>query len=219
MNKLQLLQDLAHLPVPNQIPVDSLELIRNRLNQVYQSLRKLSEQINYHNRNPAKAKLPSYLNLQSQFQVLITQLQTIASQLDANDDVLKSTVAYPLPTFPTTQHEGLVTTLLRKKPLPEVDEWIDAAIAESESFKLPIHKDDDFAEWCYAKVKELEEAFNFDGFHSEAELQYLETPEGQEESKKKKEAELEKERLEVSIAETPLNPNQVFQFMNRGVLE
>lgn len=200
--------------------MESLELIRNRLNQVFQSLRKLSEQISYSNRNP-KAKLPSYLNLLSQFQVLITQLQTIAAQLDANDQILKTTNVYPIPSFPTTQHEGLVTTLLRKKPLPEVDEWIDAAISESKAFKLPIQKDDEFAEWCHAKVKELEEHFKFDGFHSKAESEFLKTEEGQKEQQKKNAAEAERETKEMAIVGTkpPLNPNTVLKFMNRGVLE
>lgn len=206
--------------VPNQIPMDSLELIRNRLNQVFQSLRKLSEQISYSQRNP-NAKLPSYLAMLTQFQVLITQLQTIVSQLDANDEVLRSTNVYPLPNFPTTQQEGLVTTLLRKKPLPEVDAWIDAAILESKEFKLPIQKDDEFAEWCHSKVKELEEQFNFDGFHSKEELEFLETEEGQAEQAKKKEIEDEKEARDRAISGTgtPLQPNAVLKFMNRGILE
>lgn len=221
MNRSPPAQNAQMPSVPtNQIPMDSLELIRNRLNQVFQSLRKLSEQISYSNRNP-KAKLPAYLNLLSQFQVLITQLQTIAAQLDANDEILKSTNTYPIPSFPTTQQEGLVTTLLRKKPLPEVDEWIDAAISESSAFKLPIQKDDEFAEWCHSKVKELEENFNFDGFHSETELEFLKTEEGQEEQQKKKAAEQEKEAKDKAIVGTkpPLNANSVLKFMNRGVLE
>lgn len=222
MNKLQR-QPQRPSPQPQintQIPAEALELIRNRLSQVHQLLRKLADQINLHNRNPAKVKLPSYLNLQLQFQVLITQLQTIAARLDSNDEVLKSTNVFPLPAFPTTQHEGLVTTLLRKKPLPEVDEWIDAAIAESEQFKLPIQADDDFAEWCYAKVKELEDEFTFEGFHTEKELEFMATEEGQESERTTKAAEQEKEKLasEISGGKTPMSPNVVLKFMNRGVI-
>ncbi|SGZ57621.1 CIC11C00000004151 [Sungouiella intermedia] len=220
MNRSPPTQNAPPSIVPSQIPMDSLELIRNRLNQVLQSLRKLSEQITYTQRNP-KAKLPSYLSLLSQFQVLITQLQTIVAQLDANDEILRSTNVYPLPSFPTTQQEGLVTTLLRKKPLPEVDEWIDAAINESNGFRLPIQKDDEFAEWCHSKVKELEENFNFDGFHSEAELAYLETEEGKAEQQKKKAAEVERDNKQKSIvgSKPALKPNVVLKFMNRGVLD
>lgn len=204
----------------DQVPIDALELIRNRLNQVFQSLRKLSEQISHSTRNP-KAKLLSYLSLLSQFQVLITQLQTIAAQLDANEDILRNTNAYPIPTFPTTQHEGLVTTLLRKKPLPDVDEWIDAAIAESASFRLPIEKDDEFAEWCHAKVKEVEEAFTFEGFHSEAELKHLETEEGKIEQERKRAAEEERQKRENEIVagKAGLHPKVVLKFMNLGVLD
>lgn len=154
----------------SDIPVDSLELIRNRLQQVHQLLRKLADQIHATNRNP-KARLPSYQNLHSQFQVLITQLSSIATQLHANEDILRSTNAYPAASFPTTQHEGLVTTLLRKKPLPEVDSWIDNAIAESSAFKVPVEDDNEFAEWCHSKVKELESEFTFDGFYYEGELE------------------------------------------------
>lgn len=205
--------------VLSQVPVDSLELIRNRLNQVHQSLRKLADQINHTNRVP-RSKFPAYLNLQNQFQVLITQLQTIALQLDANDEILATTTAYPLPSFPTTQHEGLVTTLLRKKPLPEVDEWIARAIVESTTFKMPIQKDDSFAEWCYLKVKELEEEFTFDGFHTEAEQKKLQSAEGQAEETKRKSLAAERAKAEKRILgdEAPMSANQVLRFMHRGVL-
>lgn len=198
--------------INTQIPAEALELVRNRLSQVLQSLRKLADQINLHNHNPTKVKLPSYSNLQSQFRVLITQLQTIAARLDSNDEILKSTNVYPLPSFPTTQHEGLVTTLLRKKPLPEVDEWIDNALTESEQFTLPIQTDDDFAEWCYAKVKELEDEFTFEGFHTEAELKSMEAGEGEVEPK----AEVEKPKETSSV--TPMSPNTVLRFISRGIL-
>ena len=64
----------------SQIPYDVLESIRNRLNQIRQSLTKLADQINNHNRHPQKIKLPSYLYFQNQFQVLITQLMSITNQ-------------------------------------------------------------------------------------------------------------------------------------------
>lgn len=157
-----------------EIPVDALKLVRNRLSLIHQLLRKLSEQVAF----PVghKSKMPSYQRLLAQFQTLITQLQTIVAQLDANSGVLRATNAYPLPSLPTTQHEGLVTTLLRKKPLPEVDAWIEEAIAESKLFKLPIHTDDEFGEWCYAKVKELEANFDFEGFNSASAGQASEAP-------------------------------------------
>lgn len=200
------------------IPVDSLELIRNRLHQVHQSLRKLADQINYSNRNP-KAKLPGYLSLHGQFQVLITQLHSLASHLELNSDILRTTNAFPLPSFPTTQQEGLVTTLLRKKPLPEVDEWIDAAIAECNLFNIPLLKDDELAEWCYAKAKQLESDFVFDGFYTEKQQLYLESEEGVAETERKKEEMAAKEEREKSIVGTgePMKPNSILKFMTKGL--
>lgn len=223
MNKLHQLQGRSTPTpaphVPNDVPMDALELIRNRLSQTHQSLRKLADQINHHNRHPQKVKLPSYLSLLSQLQVLVTQLQTIASQLDGNDDLLKSSNVYPLPAFPTTQHEGLVTTLLRKKPLPDVEEWIDEAIRQSEQFKLPIQKDDEFAEWCHSKVKELEDEFTFEGFHYDSELAYLESEEGQKEEALRQEQVAQKQRDHAAVAAGPaLTPNQVLKFISTGTL-
>lgn len=202
----------------SSIPVDSLELVRNRLHQVHQSLRKLADQINYSNRNP-RAKIPSYLNLHGQFQVLITQLHSLASHLEQNSDILRSTNAFPLPAFPTTQQEGLVTTLLRKKPLPEVDEWIDAAIAECSLFNLPLIKDDELAEWCYAKIKQLESDFVFEGFYTEKQRNYLETEEGKQETAKINSELAAKEEKELSIIGklTPMTPNAILKFMTKGI--
>ena len=119
----------------SQIPYDVLESIRNRLNQIRQSLTKLADQINNHNRHPQKIKLPSYLYFQNQFQVLITQLMSITNQLYNNEDLLRNTNVYPTPIFPTSAHENMLTTLLRKKVAPEVDEWINGAklIMENET--------------------------------------------------------------------------------------
>lgn len=202
----------------SSIPVDSLELVRNRLHQVHQSLRKLADQINYSNRNP-RAKMPSYLNLHGQFQVLITQLHSLASHLEQNSDILRNTNAFPLPAFPTTQQEGLVTTLLRKKPLPEVDEWIDEALVECSLFNLPLLRDDELAEWCYAKVKQLESDFMFDGFYTEKQRIYLESEEGKEETARSNAEAAAKEEKELAIVgkKEPMTPNATLKFMTKGI--
>lgn len=208
----------------SQIPNDSLESIRNRLNQIHLSLRKLLDQINHHNRYPNKVKLPTYAHFQNQFQVLITQLHSVALNLSNNDELLKSTNVYPIPSFPTSQHEGLVTTLLRKKVLPEVDEWIDKALKDDE---LPEVKNragselDEFSSWCNAKVQELRDEFQFYGFHGIDELDMLETEQGKIETEEKKKIEVEKELKELKVTaggKTPLTPNQVQKFMCQGVL-
>ncbi|KAK6465370.1 mediator complex, subunit Med8 [Scheffersomyces coipomensis] len=209
----------------SQIPVDSLETIRNKLNQVHLSLRKLSDQINLHNRHPNKVKLPSYAHFQNQFQVLITQLHSIATNISNNDELLQNTNVYPTPLFPTTQQEALLTTLLRKKALPEVDEWTESAIKTrdlmSSNGTNNLQKEDEFAEWSFAKVKELRDSFQFYGFHTVEELTYLETDEGKREAHLKKDAESKKDDIELSITaggKKGLNPNQVLKFMYQGEL-
>lgn len=174
--------------------MDSLESLRNKLNQVHLSLRKLSDQINYHNRFPGKSKLPTYGQFQSQFHVLITQLHSITSILENNHDVLDNANAYPLPSFPTTQQELLATTLLRKKAIPEIDKWVSDAIDKSKDMNINNQADDEFAQWCSAKIQELRDEFQFYGFLSTEELEHLETEEGKKEAQRNKELELQKKR-------------------------
>lgn len=199
---------------------DSLEALRNRLNQVHLSLRKLADQIDYHNRFPGTSKLPTYGQFQNQFHVLITQLHSITSILENNEDMLRNTNVYPLPAFPTSQHEGLVTTLLRKKPLPEVDNWIEEAIDKSKSLNINSQIDDEFAQWCSGKIQELRDEFQFYGFLSTEELEHLETDEGKREAQAKKDIEREREDLELSVTagEKTMHPNQVLKFMCQGKL-
>ncbi|CUM66872.1 uncharacterized protein PRCAT00004556001 [Priceomyces carsonii] len=200
----------------SQVPVEVLESLRNKLNQVHLSLRKLSDQVN-HSRYNNKNSLPNHVP----FQVLITQLHSISSILDNTGEVLKRTNVYPLPSFPTTQQEGLVTTLLRKKLLPEVEDWLDRAIEESEKGGVSIQKDDEFSQWCASTVQELRDEFQFYGFHTAEELDYLETEEGKKETHEANEKERQREELESSITgnKRPLHPNQVLKFMYRGVLK
>ncbi|CAI5757841.1 unnamed protein product [Candida verbasci] len=179
----------------NQIPFDVLESIRNRLNQIHTSLKKLADQINNHNRYPSKIKLPNFNQFQNQFQVLITQLTSIASILQANEELLLNTNVYPTPIFPTQQQEGLLTTLLRKKALPEVDEWINASKSTLESNETKLN--DEFTLFCLSKLVELRDEFQFYGFNTIEELDNMETPEAKQEVKIKNEKELEKEEIEL----------------------
>jgi mediator of RNA polymerase II transcription subunit 8 len=200
----------------SQIPYESLESTRHRLSQVYSSLKKLSELVS-HNRYLGKVKLPTYASLQNQLGVLITQLNSISSQLANNVDVLSSTNVFPTAEFPTTQHEGLVTTLLRKKVLPDVEEWIESALNKPPSE----HVDENFAEWCQLKVQELRDEFQFYGFLTVEELDFLGTEEGkkQEQAKKDQEVKLAREEEIISGGKRGFSPNKVNKFMCQGVLE
>lgn len=197
--------DLGNLNVPTEV----LEVIRNRLNQVHLSLRKLLDQVQSHNRRTGSSKMPSYGQFQNQFQVILTQMHTIMTNLDSHDELLGNLNAYPLPNFPTSAHEGLITTLLRKKPLPEVDEWIDGAIKKSQEKNLSLQKEDEFAQWCSVVVEELRDEFQFYGFGKITEGQEAASSQGTAAAKKE-------ERENVAGEQAGLHPNQVLSFTCKG---
>lgn len=197
----------------SQIPYESLESIRHRLNQVYVSLRKLADQIRY--QPTGKIRLPNYAHFVNQFQILITQLNSITSTLNNNAEVLSSTNVYPLPLFPTSQHEGLLTTLLRKKVLPDVDEWME------EARKCPEGVTDETAEWYATKLLELRDDALFFGFDTQEELDERETPKGQqrvEEAKQKEKAKAEAE-AKITNGKTAMSPDDTLKFMCTGLIE
>lgn len=104
----------------NGVPTQALDAVRMRLAQLTSSLKKIRDEL-------AKPDLPQWHSLQSQLNVTLTQLQSVTTTLEHFRETLDSTVVYPLPNFPTTSHENLLTTLLRKKYTPEVDEWFKKA--------------------------------------------------------------------------------------------
>ncbi|GMG37241.1 unnamed protein product [Ambrosiozyma monospora] len=141
------------------IPVGALEKLRPSLNQLTHSLRAFNDSFistpvpppsaslplsgsssfnnktntgtstSNGNRSDMRVDLPNYNNLQNQFNVILSQLESLVRTLDASRSVLQSTNVFPNYEFNTTQFEGLLTTLLRKKHLPEVDAWIDESVA------------------------------------------------------------------------------------------
>ncbi|KAL7667204.1 Mediator of RNA polymerase II transcription subunit 8 [[Candida] zeylanoides] len=197
------------------IPLEPLETIRSRLNQVHLSLRKLFDQINHHNRHPTKVRFPNYATLQSQLQILLTQLHTLTTNLDGYAEQLRAANVYPLPTFPATQQENLLTTLLRKKPLPEIDEWIESALAHTQGASSPgttLQQHDEFAQWCSAKVEELMGEFQFWGFENAAVA-----GEGKHEAEERDRQREARDRRVANGVATPLHPNQVLRFMFQSI--
>lgn len=106
------------------VPGPALDSVRMRLAQLTHSLRRIRDDL-------SRAELPQWYSLQSQISVTLSQLLSVTSTLQHFHDVLDSTMVYPLPKFPTTSHENLLTTLLRKKNIPEVEEWIKDAVEVS----------------------------------------------------------------------------------------
>lgn len=88
----------------NGVPGQALDAVRMRLAQLTHSLRRIRDEM-------SKAELPQWYTLQSQLNVTLSQLVSVTSTLQHFQETLDSTVVYPLPKFPTTSHESLVTTL------------------------------------------------------------------------------------------------------------
>ncbi|KAK9249240.1 mediator of RNA polymerase II transcription complex subunit 8-domain-containing protein [Lipomyces tetrasporus] len=105
------------------VPVDSLESVRQRLSQLTHWLNRLQALVQ-------QPTLPAWHTLHSQFAMVLKQLAALSHTLNQHADTLRATNAYPLPSFPVVQENGLLTTLLRKRVEPEVDEWIKVGADE-----------------------------------------------------------------------------------------
>lgn len=132
----------------SSLPINELEKVRLRLAQVAHSLVKLYDQL------VNEQKLPVWSSLQNQLNVILTQLTSLSSTIDLNHKALQSINVYPTTEFPAVEQEGLLTTLLRKKPLPEVSEWINGSIDQLKHLELnsgqafDFEKSEELLKWC-----------------------------------------------------------------------
>lgn len=159
----------------SNVPTQALDALRMKLSQLTASLAKIRDEM-------SKAELPQWYSLQAQLMVTLTQLSSLTNTLDHYEETLDSTVAYPLPSFPTTAHEGLITTLMRKKNIPEVDEWIkdaretngiDVENLSDEEIKKLINKDKDITSWATKCIIDERSKHSYNGLHSTKELKEL----------------------------------------------
>jgi len=81
---------------------------------------------------------------------------------------LSKTVAYPLSEFPTTEQESLLTTLLRKKPLPEVTDWVETS--KEKSTDILLKDDEDLTDWALNITVNQRKNHLFKGFHTKKEV-------------------------------------------------
>lgn len=147
-----------NVPAPydlSAVPIQALEALRLRLTQLTHSLGSMHTQL-------LQPVLPSWPALHNQFSVILKQLQSLSETLSHYSDVLKRTVAYPLPEFPALQQAGLLATLLRKKPLPEVETWIKDGKEEAAGVKIKL--DEDFCKWAADEVKKELQEHEWAGF-------------------------------------------------------
>lgn len=112
----------------DQVP-QSLEQIRSKLQQLTTSLQALQHRL------LTGAPLPPWAQVQSSLTVVLSQIGSLTDTVAKNADDLRAMSVFPNPTFPISTHEGLLTTLLRTKPLPDSEEWLSKAQIFGENLK------------------------------------------------------------------------------------
>ncbi|CCE65527.1 hypothetical protein TPHA_0L01740 [Tetrapisispora phaffii CBS 4417] len=145
------------------VPGQALDAIRMRLSQLLHSLKRIRDEF-------AKPGTQQWYTLQSQLNVTLSQLMSATSTLQHFQDTLDTTVVYPLPKFPTTSHESLLTTLLRKKNIPEVDDWLAMAkevsglnpeLQNDEEINEILKNDKEVTKWVLTSLVEEFEKYDF----------------------------------------------------------
>ncbi|SCU84888.1 LADA_0D04456g1_1 [Lachancea dasiensis] len=154
------------------VPAQALDAVRMRFAQLTHSLAKLKDEM-------SRAELPQWYSLQAQVSVILTQLQSLTTTIHHFEELLDSTVVYPLANFPTTAHEGLLTTLLRKKNNPEADAWIsdaketvgvDMNTTSSADLRALLKSDEAVTKWALKFLDDDYSNYAFQGLHTAQEL-------------------------------------------------
>lgn len=196
----------------DSIPSQALDAARMRLSQLTHSLFKIKDEM-------SKTDLPQWYALQAQFNVVLTQLSSLTNTVQHFEEVLDSTVAYPLPSFPTTAHEGLLTTLLRKKNIPEVDDWIknakeyiglDIDQMDEQELENIIKNDKEITQWASEFIENEHKSHSYQGFYTSEELS---------DNLKNSNIPIYKSYSESLKTPQPFNPNAVLKFIYQGDLD
>lgn len=129
------------------IPTVVLDSLRIRLSQLVHSLTALNNDV-------CKARLPEWPALHKQFNVTLVQLGSVLGSLEDVRVALQEAIVFPTAKFPLNTHAALLTTLLRKKNLPDVEEWIDKGTEMISTNSIDESLDDDFSQWAWEVAEE-----------------------------------------------------------------
>lgn len=163
----------------NGVPGQALDAVRMRLAQLTHSLKRIRDEL-------ARAEVPQWYTLQSQLNVTLSQLMSVTSTLQHFQTILDSTVVYPLPNFPTTSQEGLLTTLLRKKNSPEVDNWLglardvsglDLNILAEKDVNMSLQQDKTVTKWALSILIQEFDKHDFKGLYNSMDSGNMKTSE------------------------------------------
>ncbi|KTW30490.1 uncharacterized protein T551_01773 [Pneumocystis jirovecii RU7] len=136
-------------------PLNQLESLRNRALQLLHSLTHFLNIIDHSD------PLPSWPVLISNLNILLSSVNSISLLLQESN-ILKETRVFPSSSFPVRQQEGLLTTLLRKKVIPEVEEWE----TEGRLLGVNVEEDTSFYEWVKYVVIQEREKRNWEGYYT-----------------------------------------------------
>jgi hypothetical protein len=94
--------------------------------------------------------LLNQLSLLSHLNSLTATLQTPRFSQD-----LKSTAVYPQTNFPVRSHKTILTSLLRRKLLPDDEQWELTGRLTSDGIYIDPEHEDEFIEWAQMKFLEI----------------------------------------------------------------
>ncbi|KAG4306361.1 hypothetical protein PORY_000349 [Pneumocystis oryctolagi] len=188
-------------------PLNVLESLRNRALQLLHSLTHFLSVIDHSDPLPPWPVLISNLN------ILLSNVDSISFLLQESS-ILKEIRVFPSSNFPVRQQDGLLTTLLRKKVIPEVEEWE----TEGKLLGTNVEEDKSFYEWAKHVVIQEREKRNWEGYYTrEQELsafqnehKILNQEDMLQEIRKKRKAEEIDEKNKMNI---------ILSFMRTGKLE
>jgi mediator of RNA polymerase II transcription subunit 8, fungi type len=103
-------------------------------------------------------------NLLTALSLLLSHLNSLTTTLQSPrfSQDLKSTAVYPQTLFPVRLHETILTSLLKRKLLPDDEEWERQGreIAEKLHHVDP-EREDEFVEWCQTRFIEITEGRDY----------------------------------------------------------
>ncbi|EME89241.1 uncharacterized protein MYCFIDRAFT_17376, partial [Pseudocercospora fijiensis CIRAD86] len=102
--------------------IRAIDQLRSRLAQLSSSIAHLKGTLE------SNDPLPSWPTLQAASTALGAHMGELAQTLNAQRQLFTSLHPYPLPSFPGNTQEGLLQQLLRKKPEPRAEEWIEETL-------------------------------------------------------------------------------------------
>jgi len=132
------------------LPIEALESLR-------QSQAHLTHSLTTFLGTLQQEPLPPPETLLNHLSLLLSHLNSLTSTLQNPrfSQDLKSTAVYPNTNFPVRSHETILTSLLRRKLLPDDEQWELTGRQISDGIHVDPEREDEFVEWAQMKFLEI----------------------------------------------------------------